>query len=143
MRRPARSLLPLANQMQETLTYGCVCSNGLQPNMSEYSLTLPFHVCQKWGDQCVTGCGMNNECANKCRVDHPCGAQSPKRVNQTTSSTATATGSSTGSTGPAIFTGLAGNDGRSGSGAVALQFGNAYGLGVVMAGLFAGFAVML
>ena len=47
----------------ETLTYGCVCGNGLQPNVSEYSLTLPFFVCQEWGNQCVKGCGMN---ANQC-----------------------------------------------------------------------------
>jgi len=57
---------------------------------------------------------------------------------------ATTTGAS--ATGPQIFTGLAGSTGTSkpaGSAASALQFGTAYGLGVVVAGLFAGFAMVL
>ncbi|KAK1755084.1 hypothetical protein QBC47DRAFT_208733 [Echria macrotheca] len=130
----------------ETLTYGCVCSDGLQPNMSEYSLTMPFYICQKWGDNCVAGCGMNNECSSSCRQDHPCGAQSPKRVNTTSSSTAAPTATDASATGPQIFTGLAGQTSTSkpaGSAAPALQFGSAYGLGVVVAGLFAGCAMIL
>ena len=131
----------------ETLTYGCVCSNGLQPNMSEYSLTLPFHVCQQWVIQCRKDCGINNECAGNCAEEHPCGAQEPKRVNTTTSSTMPATGTA-GSTGPTVFNGIgadATGTPRTGSGAAPalLQFGSAYGLVVVAAGMIGGFAVML
>jgi len=60
----------------ETLTYGCVCGDGLQPNVSEYSLTLPFFVCQEWGNQCVKACGMN---ANKCRSPSPAMVAAPDR----------------------------------------------------------------
>ncbi|KAI0390201.1 hypothetical protein F5Y17DRAFT_80494 [Xylariaceae sp. FL0594] len=83
-----------------TLTYGCVCSNGISPNLSEYSLTVPFYVCQEWGNQCVAACGGNNACASDCRENHPCGARNPTRVNTTTtSSIATPT-----SSGPAATT---------------------------------------
>lgn len=71
----------------KTLTYSCVCSNGITPNVSQYSLTLPYYICQEWGNQCVTACGQDNSCASACREDHPCGAQNPKTVNSTTTST--------------------------------------------------------
>ncbi|KAI1137080.1 hypothetical protein F5Y05DRAFT_77871 [Hypoxylon sp. FL0543] len=101
----------------KTLTYGCVCGDNKQPNVSEYSLTLPYFVCQEWGNQCVQGCGQDNSCAASCRDDHPCGAQNPTRVNTTTSSSASATSSGAQATDSnAIYTGLAGSDDGSGSG---------------------------
>ncbi|OTB04475.1 hypothetical protein M426DRAFT_11622 [Hypoxylon sp. CI-4A] len=96
----------------KTLTYGCVCGNNMQPNISEYSLTLPYFVCQEWGNQCVTKCGQDNACSSSCREDHPCGALNPTKTNATSSSSAPsaiqsdadATDSNT------IYTGLAGSD---------------------------------
>lgn len=111
--------------------------------MSEYTLTLPYHVCMRWGDQCVAACEMDNQCASSCREDHPCGAQNPPRANTTASTTASATSTSTSSP-TETFDGLAdgtqfGNKNAAGT----LRFGSTYGLGVVAAGLFAGFAVLL
>ncbi|KAL7620381.1 hypothetical protein AAE478_009376 [Parahypoxylon ruwenzoriense] len=103
----------LVNDCDPTaLTYGCVCGDNRQPNVSEYSLTLPYFVCQEWGDQCVRGCGQDNACASSCREDHPCGAQNPTRVNITSStSVPSATESGAQATDSnAIFTGLAGSD---------------------------------
>ncbi|KAI2603914.1 uncharacterized protein GGS25DRAFT_525191 [Hypoxylon fragiforme] len=101
----------------KTLQYGCVCGDNKQPNVSEYSLTLPFFVCQKWGDQCVQRCGQDNACSSSCREDHPCGARNPTRVNVTsTSSAPSATSSSASDDGDVIYNGLAGSeDGGSGS----------------------------
>jgi hypothetical protein len=98
------------------LTYGCVCDNGLSPNLSEYSLTLPFYICQEWGNQCVLNCGQNNACSSDCRQNHPCGARDPTRVNSsttTTSSIATPTSSGAAATTSAgqLYNGLGGNDG--------------------------------
>lgn len=62
----------------KTLTYSCVCSNGVSPNVSQYSLTLPYYICQEWGNQCVAACGQDNTCSSACREDHPCGAQDPR-----------------------------------------------------------------
>lgn len=115
----------------------------MQPNVSEYSLTLPYFVCVQWGTQCVAGCGNDSGCASACRQDHPCGAQDPKRYNTTTSSSSPATATGSSSTG--VFTGLAGQSPHSkGSYAPAVaEVGRATVLMVVLGSLFAGFAVML
>ncbi len=81
----------LLTAKQVGLSYGCLCGNNLQPNVSEYSLTLPYFVCTEWGTQCVNACGSDNTCASACRQDHPCGAQRPKtNYTTTTSSSETA-----------------------------------------------------
>ncbi|KAK3336146.1 hypothetical protein B0T19DRAFT_453435 [Cercophora scortea] len=135
----------------ETLTYGCLCGNGLQPNISEYSLTLPFHVCQQWGVQCVQDCNGDNSCASHCQQDHPCGAQNPTKANVTTTATLSATASASASTtANQIFTAPAGSQATDSSSAAAnsgasqvLAFGRAYGLIAIGSGLFVGFATML
>nr|POF26003.1 hypothetical protein CFP56_22151 [Quercus suber] len=103
-----------------TLTYACVCSNGLSPNITEYSQTLPYFICTEWGSQCVSNCNGNTDCQSACREDHPCGALSPTRVNTTStastmSSTASISGSAlpegaatTDSNGVTVYTGFAG-----------------------------------
>ncbi|KAJ9151861.1 hypothetical protein NKR23_g2584 [Pleurostoma richardsiae] len=144
-----------------TLTYGCVCGNNLQPNVSEYSLTLPYFVCQEWGNQCVTGCGSDNTCASACREDHPCGALDPTRVNTTSSAsagaTATGTNGAAATTSNQVYDGFgdssatatagsssSGNSGSDSSVAAAsLDLARAYSLVVVVAGMFVGFGFML
>ncbi|TRX88321.1 hypothetical protein FHL15_010759 [Xylaria flabelliformis] len=93
------------------LTYGCVCENGMSPNLSEYSLTLPFFICQEWGNQCANNCGSNNACVSDCRENHPCGALNPTRANTTSSSTPTSTGAAATSSAGQIFNGLGGDSG--------------------------------
>jgi hypothetical protein len=52
----------------DALTYTCVCENGIVPNVTQYSQTLPFYICQAWGNNCVKNCGNGaNTCANACR----------------------------------------------------------------------------
>ncbi|KAK0734959.1 hypothetical protein B0T26DRAFT_88633 [Lasiosphaeria miniovina] len=138
----------------KTLTYGCVCGDGLQPNVSEYSLTLPYHVCQQWGENCVKSCAGDNTCSSSCRQDHPCGAQSPTRINVTTTTSASSTASTAAATSNQVANGLAGqdnsnsnnNNGGSAPGSAATRvaaFGSVYGLAIVLGGLFTGFALML
>ncbi|KAJ3955679.1 hypothetical protein N0V92_007798 [Colletotrichum tropicale] len=141
--------VPLATRRlpQNSLTYGCVCGDGNQPNMTEYSLTLPYHVCQEYGNQCVTKCGLGaNECASKCREDNPCGATNPTRANGTSTASGTATATSS-STSGAIFTGMAGDDGSSGSsgssGAAALGMGREAGFAVLVGSILGGVALLL
>ncbi|KAK4116727.1 hypothetical protein N656DRAFT_775065 [Canariomyces notabilis] len=142
---------PIVNDCDpEHLTYGCVCSDNKQPNISEYTLTIPYHTCIEWGNQCVTGCGTDNLCAADCREDHPCGAQNPTRVNTTSTSAASSTAAPTSSSSNSVFDGFAGDSGSSSSGnnagqnaAGALRFGSSYGLAVVAAGMFAGFALLI
>ncbi|KAK4231819.1 hypothetical protein QBC38DRAFT_205278 [Podospora fimiseda] len=137
---------PLINDCDpKELRYGCLCSDNKQPNMTEYTLTLPYHVCTAWGTQCVASCGSDNLCSAACREEHPCGAQSPPGVNSTTSSTmsATATPTATNSGPAAGFADGSENNNGKGKSAGALTFGSVSQIGVVAVGLFAGFAVLL
>jgi hypothetical protein len=138
---------PISNDCDPaTLQYECVCSNNVSPNVTEYSQTIPFYICQEWGNQCVKACGQDNTCSDNCRANHPCGAQNPKRVNSTSTSSA-ATASATDAAGSAPPTaGFAGaTSAPKGKGAASsmLNLGQSYGLAVVFAGIFAGFALVL
>lgn len=131
-----------------TLTYDCICGNGLSPNSSEYSQTLPFYICQEYGNQCVAACNGSTTCQNDCRVDNPCGAQDPTRVNTTTTSSAAASSTASSTSGGVVYNGLGNTatttSSSSKSGAqAALDMGRSYGLGVVAAAIFAGFALVM
>jgi len=155
---PGASSSTTSNTCDPTsLTYSCVCGNGLSPNASEYSQTIPYYMCQEWGQQCVAGCAAHdNACQSACTQDHPCGALNPTRVNVTStssvaSSTAgTAAASSTGAGGQ-VFTGFGGaaasatatSTPKKSDAQAVLDVGRSYGLAVVMAVLFAGFAQMI
>lgn len=150
---PGNSASTSANDCDpKTLVFNCVCAvNGLSPNASEYSQTIPYFTCTEWGNQCVTACGQNSACASSCRADNPCGAQSPTLVNTSTitSTIATATDGSEASATSAVFTGF-GNTAETTAasaddeGAAAMvNLGQSYGLAVVVAGVLAGFALVL
>lgn len=84
----ANSATTKSNQCDwQSLTYSCVCANGLSPNVTEFSQTLPYYICQEWGTQCVSNCNGDASCQSACRQDHPCGAQDPTRQNSSTIST--------------------------------------------------------
>ncbi|KAF4967593.1 hypothetical protein FSARC_4890 [Fusarium sarcochroum] len=133
----------------ETLTYGCICGDGKQPNVSEYSLTLPYYVCQEWGNQCVMECAGSSSCASDCRQNNPCGASNPKKYNTTSTATGTATAKATASAsddGTTIYTGNAGDedddsDSKS-NGSGAIEAGRTWGLAVVLSTMFVGFAML-
>jgi hypothetical protein len=108
----------------------------------------------------VAACGGASNCQSACREDRPCGAQEPTRVNLSTvitSATSTEGGAaaSTASDG-AVYTGFGGSAATTGAStdsqnadtgtnaaAVLLNVGQLYGLGVVAAGIFAGFSILL
>jgi hypothetical protein len=149
----------LSPRPQATFSYRCVCQSGLSPNASEYSETIPYYLCTEANTQCVNRCGGNSACQSACRERNPCGAQQPTRVNTSTISSSmseTATGASgsatlSGSaTSGALYTGFGGSPTASATGrpngaagSVALELGKSYGLGLVAAGIFAGFALVL
>ncbi|KAJ4992073.1 hypothetical protein SVAN01_02394 [Stagonosporopsis vannaccii] len=137
----------------DTLTYSCVCENGVTPNITEFSQTLPFYICQRWVIQCSDNCGGDNTCVSSCREDHPCGAQDPFKGNASLSSsasTASATGSAaTTSTRPPV-TGFGGASetsaaagGSTGAAAATFAPGAATGMAVLFGSVFLGFAVLL
>ncbi|KAF8543417.1 hypothetical protein BDD12DRAFT_802032 [Trichophaea hybrida] len=134
----------------ENLFYSCVCSDGLRPNLTEYSETIPYYICTIEQGQCITACGAgNNDCAVQCRKTNVCGATHPKPYNTTASASAsgTAASASASATGSGSDSGFATTGGGSSSsdtknaaGALFLQVGRAYGMGVVAAGIAVGVA---
>ncbi|ROT34978.1 hypothetical protein SODALDRAFT_329186 [Sodiomyces alkalinus F11] len=138
---------PVVNDCDpDALNYGCICGDSNRPNMTEYSLTLPYHMCMEWGNQCVAACD-DNACAAACREENPCGAQDPERVNVTSSSSASSepTPSSTADANDGIFTGLAGseNNDDNDSAASVMEIGRGMGLAVLVSAVFGGFGIML
>lgn len=124
----------------ETLTYGCLCGDGKQPDMTLYTLTLPYFVCTEAGTQCVAACGQDNECSRVCREDNPCGAQDPSPPNSTRTGSAPKPTETEDE--DQVFDGLDGDEGSGDEGASPAQFGRAYGLVAVMGSLFVGFAML-
>ncbi|KAI4641915.1 uncharacterized protein J4E78_010345 [Alternaria triticimaculans] len=144
----------------DALTYTCVCENGVAPNITEYSQTLPYFICQQWGNTCVENCNGDNSCQSACREDHPCGAQDPYRGNTSLPTTMASTAAATGTDGSASntipVTGFGGasetgssdsnNNGGSNDqgGAGSISMPNAgLGLAAVFGSVFLGFAVLL
>jgi len=141
----------------DALTYNCVCDNGVSPNITQYSQTLPYFICQAWGNNCVDDCNGDSTCQSACREDHPCGAQDPYRGNASLSSTmaSTATPSGTGASNTIPVTGFggaestgesdSGNSNTSDQGGAGAIFMPSAGLGLaaVFGSVFFGFAVLL
>lgn len=98
----------------------------------------------------MSNCGGDNACANSCRVNHPCGAQSPQRVNTTASVSST---SSTSLPTDVVYKGFgsgsatAQQTGKSAATSIRVvalsSVGQTFGSLAVIGGLFAGFAIML
>ena len=153
----SRSSSLLIVQPQSTLDYSCVCSNGQQPNASEYSQTIPYYECTTAATDCVNNCNSaDSSCQSACRTAHPCGAQNPMRVNTSTVSSTMAAATSSGasatadSTAKGGYTGFGGSSKATGTSAathqaqaLALGFGRMYGLATVLACVCGGFMLML
>ncbi|PYI35047.1 hypothetical protein BP00DRAFT_335432 [Aspergillus indologenus CBS 114.80] len=125
----------------KTLQYVCDCSNGLSPNSSQYSQTIPYFICTEENNECVTNCNGNSICQSDCRSQHPCGAQDPKRVNSTSTSSSTpaATAAST-TTSLAPFTGVPDEGAAPRSSTDMAQL---YGLVTVVGAFLAGFSALI
>merc|ERR1711939_1153333 len=136
-----------------TLTYSCVCTNGNQPNISNYQQSLAAYECRAWKDGCnernPTDAGAQQECLNT-----PCGSKLVSEASSSSSSSMasmTATSSSSGSdsnsdsdssaSGTASSSAAAAS--QSDSGAAAMRFAQTYGTGVFATGLLAFFGLAL
>lgn len=112
----------------------------MRPNVSEFTLTLPYFICQEYGNQCVKACS-NNQCASDCRENNPCGASAPKKYNTTASVNPSASQTDNPNT---IYTDGPGgsSSGQKQGGGMTLEVGRTYGMAMVLTGLFAGFALL-
>merc|ERR1712029_584901 len=82
-----------------TLTYSCVCTNGSQPNISNYQQSLAAYECRAWKDGCNERNPTDAEAQQNC-LDTPCGSKLVSDASSSSSSSMasmTATSSSSGS----------------------------------------------
>lgn len=135
-RRPNAQLTP---NFQATLLYYCLCSNNVTPNATEYSQTIPYFTCTETNNQCVLKCNGDSTCQNNCRVQNPCGAQDPKRVNVTTTTAKAATTTATATPVNTLVNGATGAAPHMAS----VDMSHVYGLCVLVGGFVAGFATLL
>jgi len=152
--------IPTSNTCEPSnLDYSCVCSNGMQPNASQYSQTIPYFECTEAANQCVAACANDDSnCATNCRTSTPCGAQNPIRVNLSTvttsmmSATAMATGAAATGSGAAANTGFGGPGAPAATGTSAgsmlqlppfFRSGEIAGFGAMLVAFLAGFAILI
>ncbi|KAK6002578.1 hypothetical protein QM012_001328 [Aureobasidium pullulans] len=81
---------------QNSLSYSCVCNNGLTPNMSEYANTVATYECQTYQGQCLANNAGNITAQNLCEKI-TCATQTAS--NLITSSTSASSSSSAASSG--------------------------------------------
>lgn len=87
----------------------------------------------------MNNCSGDSKCQAACRENHPCGAQHPTRVNVTT------TPSPTSSPTDVVYTGIgegSASDGTGAAGRLAVEVGQIYGIGIVVAGFLTGFTML-
>ncbi|KAJ5630480.1 uncharacterized protein N7484_010580 [Penicillium longicatenatum] len=124
-----------------TLSYVCECSNGLSPNSSQYSQTMPYFICTEANNQCVAKCA-DAMCQSACRSDHPCGAQDPVRVNITAIPSATSSGKvAANTTTPAVLGSFTATGDANGP--LSGDMRHVYGLCVLVGGFVVGFAALM
>lgn len=123
----------------EDLYYVCICVGGIRPNLSEYSLTIPYNLCKQSIQACADNCGNNQDCASLCFSGKKCGATNPRRVNTTSTSTTVSATSSATSTDSSTSTSTTNPFSDNGMGVSITAFGSAYGVGAMIAGMAIGF----
>lgn len=76
---------------QATLKFGCVCSDGSIPDVTPYSQTIPFFVCQETYIQCINSHPNDAEGQRACKKAADCGSKNASAVTTTASSTMSST----------------------------------------------------
>ncbi|KAI0016082.1 hypothetical protein F4780DRAFT_761042 [Xylariomycetidae sp. FL0641] len=130
----------------DDLNFKCTCANGNSPDMNEYMNTMPWFVCEKLQDNCITAnendaAGQKNctstyqdHCGTEKVTDHQGEAGASDDSSSTSSSTATPTGGSDGASSTAATSSTA-TPGAAVPTAHLNLLGN--GVAVAAAGLFA------
>lgn len=76
---------------QATLKFGCVCSDDSIPDVTPYSQTIPFFVCQETYVQCINSHPNDAEGQRACKKAADCGSKNASAVTTTASSTMSST----------------------------------------------------
>merc|ERR1711939_213796 len=80
-----------------TLTYSCVCTNGNQPNISNYQQSLAAYECREWKGGCNERNPGDAEAQQNC-LNTPCGSKLVSEASSSSSSSGSDSTSSASST---------------------------------------------
>lgn len=132
---------------QSTLNYTCTCSDNSTPNISDYTQTVPFYVCDQWVANCVDNHPDDLTGQAGCR-SVTCGSQNVSEAETTTSSAApdatTSASSSSGTESPSTTTSSgAETSATESSAAMAVHVVENYGTGILFAAMMALFGLAL
>lgn len=147
---------------QNDLSWTCTCTNGNEPNITDFADTMPSYICQRWVADCTAAhpndlegqtacqsvqCGMRN--ASSLTSASSGGSSSASASSAMASSTGSSSGGSGGSGSPGSSSGGS-SASQSASGAAssstdnaAVAVGTTYGTGILMGGLLAVFGLAL
>ncbi|KAI5249555.1 hypothetical protein E4T42_05261 [Aureobasidium subglaciale] len=92
------SLMILLTLSKTSLTYSCICNNGLVPDLAEYVNTIPTFECVEYRGQCNSN-NVGNATAQAECLALPCGNKTASSLVSATSSAASSTGSASSSSG--------------------------------------------
>ncbi|MCJ1480929.1 hypothetical protein MMC06_001084 [Schaereria dolodes] len=122
------------------LTYDCTCSsNNSAPGLQYYMQSLPFFICQKSFDLCIAAHPDDSAGQSACNTTYVCGTLNASDANVATTSSASpsSTGTPTSTVATASSTGTTSPSASATGKSAAIKVGQDYGLGVLVAGLFA------
>ena len=140
MRRRSLSEHRLIEEIQDTLTYSCLCaSNDSQPGLQYYASTLPSYICEVIFQDCIANNTGDLAAQTECTKakDENCGTLKAENY------TATATSTSTTTTSASKTASSTASATSSKAAAATLKVGREFGTGVVAAGILAAFGFML
>ncbi|KAK4500295.1 hypothetical protein PRZ48_008484 [Zasmidium cellare] len=133
----------------DTLTYQCVCTDGSNPNITDYDQTIPSFICEQWKANCVdahpndldgqTGC-QSVTCGSRNASSNLAATTSSAA---TTSATATSSSSAESTSASGTASSSASASATTSSAAMAIHVAEQYGTGIVAGGLLALFGLVL
>ncbi|KAM3414950.1 hypothetical protein BST61_g10090 [Cercospora zeina] len=131
----------------EQLTYDCSCPDGEPRNISDYTQTLPFFICEQWKTNCVLNHPDDRDGQAACE-SVTCGTKNATEAeggdsSSTASESPTSTASSTAETGASQTTGTESSATPSQSEGAAIHLAQNYGTGILVTGLLAVFGLAM
>lgn len=72
-----------------TLAYTCTCTGTTQPDLNQFTQTVPYFKCSYNLEDCKKNCKSVAECAVGCENQYKCVAQDPPKSNATNTDTTT------------------------------------------------------
>jgi len=135
----------LLTNIQDTLTYNCVCPNGTVPDSTAFAQTLPFYICQETFVQCIANNPNDAEGQAVCQENESCGTRNAtaEALSQTSGVSSSTASSTSGGSASSAATGSDSSSAASATESAAMAPMTTYATGAFAAVLMAAFKLML